>query len=393
MTRSNGVPTFIRLTFVMFMYWIVAALCMHSFMERWGFREGSQGFNLGNMLTYSAPRPFAYRVFMPMLVNATADAIPAAIKTRIQPSLEQYSRVYQQYFKYNVRPFSFDSWTPDYALKYHITYFYDFCFLFGTMLILRALLQQCFPGMEAVSDVAPAAFVLLLPPVYLQGGYLYDFPELFFMAGCYYAAFSGRLWWLLLLLPLSVLNKESNILLPVLLLPLLFMRQPQLSLKLWIPQLLPLILAAVLAGIAFAATRIVFANAGGSQVSHWFVSNLHFWATLRPYLDFTSIYAAAIPFPKPQNIVFLVPLLLLAGYRWAQKPQWLKWLLIVAVAVNAPLLLLFGKHDEIRNLSLIFVPLFLVCCHSWALIYRHEPIVATADSNNNSAELTTKLAL
>jgi hypothetical protein len=332
-------------------------------MERWGFSDDAYRYDFASTLAYSAARPFAYRVLMPALVNGTAAAIPHRAKVSLGDYFEKKSLVYQRFYRKDKGQNAANAWTKDYELKYHLAYYYELIFLFGAMLMLRALARACHPDAPALYDAAPVVYALFLLPAYLRGGHIYDFPEMFFLAACSHAAVTRKVQWLVLLLPLAVLNKESDILLLILLSPLLVTALQSRG------ALAAVMSSALLAVLVFVGTRVVFAGNPGGQVEFYLPENLRFWSKPGPYLDFTAVYAPGVPFPKLQSVFFSVPLLLLVARQWTLKPQWLRRMLVIATVVNVPLLLLFGAIDEIRNLSLIFVPIYLACCHSLRMLY------------------------
>jgi hypothetical protein len=346
----------IHLALIFLVYWATACLCLNSYMERWGFRAGG---GLDRMMTYTAPRPFAYRVLVPVIVNNITAAIPTQFKASLYDYFDQSSEVRKRYFGGN----NTDTWDADYSLKYHLTYFIDFLSLFGLILLLRQLCLVCYPGCRQLADFAPLPFAILLPLIFLRGGYFYDFPELLLLAGSFHAALRKRIWQLAFLVPLAVLNKEPDVLLPILLAPILFSSLPRMR------ALIVTVVLLMVGGAVFLFLRVSFAGNAGSGVEYHLPENLRYWASLRSFLGFTSILAPAIPFPKIQNVLFAIPLAALLFWRWREKPVYVKQLFCLALVVNAPLLLFFGNADEIRNLSLTFISAYLAYCHSMLSMY------------------------
>ena len=66
------------------------------------------------------------------------------------------------------------------------------------------------------------------------------------------------------------------------------------------------------------------------------------------------------------GLLVLVPLLGFLAASFRHMPRPVRNSLCVALAVNLPLLLLFCYRDELRNLSLVFVPALIALASAWA---------------------------
>jgi len=331
------------------LYWAAAVTCTNSFMERWGFRENAEGhFGFETMLNGEATRPWAYRVLVPSGVKFAADSLIENSQIEQSNYFLESSGVHERYFRGAA-----ERWTPEMALRYHVGLAAIVGSLFVFLWLLRSLAVRFDIDNPVLRDLAPLAFTLLLPLAFLKGGYLYDFPELLLIGCCFLAATSAPLW-LLLLIPVAVLNKETAILLPLILAPLLVdLEKPKRGL---------LLLAGSLLGglIAFLAVRQMMAGNPGGSVEFHLVDNLAFWLRPASYLDFSMMLGAGMPMPKMHGLVVIVPLalLLMLGFRSADVR--LRRVFLIALAINVPLLLFFGDKDELRNLSLLFVPIYLL---------------------------------
>ena len=333
------------------LYFALSAMATNAFMQRWGFRElPGVAFSFQRMLDGSARRPWAYRVLVPQTVNAVASACPQALEIRLQAYLLKDSGVKDRYFR------GADAdWTLDYALRYHIAYGLVFLSLFTTLWLLRSLPAKFGIRNPWLNDLAPLAFATLLPLAYLNGGYLYDYPELIFLAGSFVLIHS-RAWALPLLIPLATLNKETALLIPILLLPVVATQPVDTRRR---------ALAAL--GIAFVAGTVTYlivqwlhrANTGGLAEPH-LALNARYWIDPRNYLfGFSSIFAAGLPTAKPLNIVVLGSVITLGVSSWRRVSVTIRRMLIVALAVNVPLVLALSYQDELRNLSLSFMPIYV----------------------------------
>jgi hypothetical protein len=285
---------------------------------------------------------------VPKLASFAVRLTPGTRRAELFGKLES-SKLHERF----VRPDAAVEWTPDFALAYHFAYYANVIFLFACLLSLRAGLRQL-PGIAPLAaELGPTSFGILLPIVFLQGGHVYDFAELFFLASTFAIAVSPAYWLLCAWVPLAIINKETAILLPVVMLPSLWLRQgPARALQ----------VSAVSAGLGACllfAIRIRFANNAGAPVEDHLRENLAFWFSGRAYFQFTSILAPGVPFPKPQNPLLLLPLLSMLAVGWKCAPWDERAWLVLVSALNLPLLLCFGWNDEIRNLSLMLVPMFV----------------------------------
>jgi len=209
---------FSREAFILLIYMAVSASVLNTFMETRSLREGSAEFGFSKMLDGSADRPYVYRQFVPIIANYAANLIPPEEQLGfVERYLDQY-HLKQLYFgksKYHMKD-TIEVWTPEYAIKYHIVYLMLFLSLLGTLYCLRALIPAVSSNENPLIPFVPALFILLLPLSFMHGNYYYDFAELLFLSLLLLTAIKGYYAWWLLLLPLAVLNKESNILVPFL---------------------------------------------------------------------------------------------------------------------------------------------------------------------------------
>lgn len=344
--RIERVSYLILLTLL---YWAAAVTCTNAFMERWGFRENAEGvFGFETMLNGDATRPWAYRILVPAGVKLTADTLNEHSQIAQSNYFEESSGVRARYFR--GAP---DRWTSLFRLQYHLALAVIVSSLFAFLCLLRTLAARFQIGNALLRDLAPLAFALLLPLAFLKGGYMYDFPELLLIGACFLAAVAAPAW-LLALIPIAVLNKETAILLPLILAPLLVDRaQPRRGLL--------LLGGSLFAGLVpFLAVRHAMAANPGGSVEFQLADNVAYWLRPSSYLDFSMVLGAGMPMPKMQGLVVLAPLLvmLVLGFRSADTK--LRQVFLIALAINAPLLLFFGDKDELRNLSLLFIPIYLL---------------------------------
>jgi hypothetical protein len=335
-------------------YFAVAGMTTNAFMTRWSFREDgltASGFRFQTMLEGHATRPWAYRVLMPQLTEHIAAATPDSVKQRLSGYLMTESGVRDRYFRAPK-----DQWTRDLALRYHLAYGLVFFSVFATLWLLRGLPHRFGVPESPLTDLAPLAFGALLPLAYLSGGYMYDFPELMFLTSSFAVA-CWNPWGLVALVPIATLNKETALLAPILVAPIILMRHSTARKA----NLTALAVTLALGILTYALVRSAMAGNPGGSVEVHIRDNLIYWINPRNYLfGFSGIYSAGLPTPKFLNILILPALLIVGKAAWKRAPTELRYLVLVAMVINLPLLAAFGDRDELRNLSLLFVPLYLL---------------------------------
>ena len=365
-------------TLILILYAAVSAWCVHSLFDRWGLMENADRFDFESMLSHEAHRPWAYRVLMPALVNSTYDLLPepakqavAAVSVRPRMGYDPESHLYhvtsQTLQKYYAVPV--EQLTEKVRVKYHIAYAYVFASLLGALLLLRALTRFFFPGQDFLGDFGPLGFGILLPLTFRGGGYLYDFPEILFLCAAFYAA-ARQSPFLALVLPLAVLNKESN----VLLIPVLAAGHAPFRGAPWKRNAI-FVLSAVAAVTAFSAVRIGASGNPGSGAEYHLPTNLRFWLDPMTYVSWNAViapYSPFVPFPSGSNPVLIAMVVGFCALGWRSKPRTVRRWLLGAAVLCVPLMLVFGSSDEVRNLSLCFVPMYLAACHTLASLYGLE---------------------
>jgi hypothetical protein len=337
----------------------VCAMVLNIFMQTRSLEEGSKSFGLAAMLDGSAERPYVYRHLVPMIASNAAELIPAEDRDAfVKYHFDKY-HLKQQYFgKAKYANQTIEPWTPSYAIKYHFVYLMMFLSLVGLAYLLRFLGGALIQGTQLFVLTMPILFLLLLPMSFIHGDFFYDFPELFFLCGLLLAAAKSHYKWWVILLPLATLNKESNVLVPLLYLPMVVSNANSWRKK------TSIIFSVVVSLAAYCYVKFIFSgNPGGTAV--WQLgNNVEFWLTPGNYFLWHDFYAPMIQFPRGINILYIALLASLIGYGWKESPQEIRKLLIMALLINIPLWLVFCHYDEMRNLSFIFLPLYLFAAQS-----------------------------
>jgi hypothetical protein len=337
-------------------YVFTAALVLNAFMSQWGFRGENSPFGFERMLSYSAERPYVYRVLSPTVINAAAAMVPDVLVADRQTWLLEESPL----LRYRQPQ---ESWSVEKSVKWHVAYFYLFACLLGVLYAARVLTRSVYDVTPLFADFAPIVALLFLPLTFHFGGYLYDFAELALMLLCLIALVKSRLTWFYPLYLLAILNKESNVLISVFFFAVMYDALPR-------KRLLAHCAVQVAAGaLILLALRIVFLDNGGSQALLSFPLNLLFWLSPSAYWNFITPYAPLIPVPRGANLISLFLLVFLVSWAWSHKPGAVRRLVLLSAACNLPLFLLFAFLDEIRNLSITFPAIYLVGCHTVHDVY------------------------
>lgn len=352
-----------RETLVLLLYMAAGAMALNVFMQTRSFEEGSKQFGLAAMLAGEAERPFVYRQLLPIVANFVVERIPAAEREAfVQYHLDRY-HLKQRYFEKARYPNkNSEIWTPSYAIAFHVVYVINFLSLLGLAYLLRFLLKRIVRAEEWLALVAPMFFLLFLPLSFMHGNFFYDIPELFFLAGLLLAAVKGKYLWWVLLLPLAVLNKESNVLVPLLYAPVI-------AITLKGKNKIFFACSAILLSLLgyFYIKNQFFDNLGGTTSWHLW-ENIRFWLAPGNYFLWHDFYVPMIPFPRGINFLFLGILISLLAFAWRNITPLLKGLLLMALTVNLPLWLAFCYRDEMRNLSFVFLPIFLIASYAFSIL-------------------------
>lgn len=352
-----------REALVLLLYMAMTAMLLNVFMQSRSFEEGSAEFGLEHMLEGTANRPYVYRQLIPIAVNRLVSLIPEnEHEAFVQYHLDKY-HLKQLYFckARHLNP-TCDTWTPTYSLKFHAVYIITYVGLLATLYCCRGLIAAEISKEPLLQVSCPIFFSLLLPLSFLHGNFYYDFMELLFLSALLLTALKRNYGYWLLLLPLAVLNKESNILTPLLYFAILFERCIKPIERLCV------MLAIGLSGLVFAYIKQRYLmNTGGTAYWQLF-KNIAFILTPKNYLLWDDMYIPLIPFPRGLNLLWLSLVAYLTFSDFTKKSSTLKVTLLIAFAVNVPLWLAFCEQDEMRNLSFLFFPLFLLTSQTWAKI-------------------------
>ena len=354
-----GANFFSREGMILLLYVVAAASTLDNEMRIRGLEEGSPRYGLEVMLDGSADLPFVKRQLLPQIANRVADFKPFRNHAGIyEYRLEKYELKEAYYGKARYKEGEPGEWTPTYAVKYHIIYLLMFCSLLGTLYALRWLGLALLPRGNRLAVLLPVAFVMLLPLTFMHGSFMYDFTELFFLAALLLSAARGWYFWWLILLPVAVINKETAILAPLLYAPLILI-----NCRTW-AQRVPGLVSLVIAGGVFWFIGHTYAgNAGGTTEWH-LAKNVDFWTDLSNYKLWHAFIAPVILMPRGFNLLLFGVLACLIYRKGRSLSPVLYYLFGTAAVINLPLFFLFTYRDETRNLSMLFIPLYLLVAYA-----------------------------
>ena len=354
---------FTREAFILLVYMAVSASVLNIFMQTRSLKETSAEFSISKMMDGSAYLPYVYRQLVPIIANYAVKLIHPEEQTEfVEDNLNKY-HLRQFYFGKSKEVLDYnyiiqDNWSPDYAIKYHIVYIIVFLSLLGTLYCLRGLIPAILISNNPLTPFLPIIFVLLIPLSFMHGNFFYDFLEFFFLSVLLLSSIKGCYAWWLLLLPLAVLNKESNIIVPLLYAPVIIANSLHWRSRIFIA-----------IGFLISITVFLFIK----QKYNMNLGNPFIWQLepkviflLNPenYFLWSDFYAPMIPFPRGFNIFLLIVLAKLLFWQWKKKPHFAKKLFFIALIINIPLFIFLCQTDEIRNLSFLFLPIYLLSVHT-----------------------------
>ncbi|HHI02241.1 MAG: hypothetical protein DRP51_04285 [Candidatus Zixiibacteriota bacterium] len=356
--RVDKYSSHFRYIFLALLYFVVCLVVLNTFMDLNGFRGDSERFGFNKMMTYTAERPFAYRVLTPVLINGIVSLIPESAIAKLEKDLLHDSNLLR-YVDVT------ENWDAVLSAKYHLTYFYLFLCLLIAIYALRKLTGIICNPPAAVLDFAPALAFIFLPMTFIHGGYMYDFPELMFYIVTLVLILKSRWPLYYLIFPLAVLNKEVGFFIILFFAVLKFREMPK-------PVFWRHIAAQLIIGLAILVfIRILFADNPEPLYSSRIITNLLFWINPLSYFKFYETYAPLLGIPRGGNIISLFLLIFAVLYKWKEKPVQIRTLFKYSAIVMLPLFLFLGNRDEIRGLALLFPLIYLLAVPTFIGLYNN----------------------
>lgn len=230
-------------------------------------------------------------------------------------------------------------------------------------LLLSSVLYD-FTNNIVASIAASCISILLIPVIMTVGGYFYDPPEWLFFTVGFKIAKKYNIWFLLPLSLIATLNKESFLFFIPTLLPLLLSRYSKMN------TILPFVSAIGLSIIMNLIIKHSFSMNPGFIMENHFWHNLLFYCNPNNYLQWEFTYS--ILMPKGFNIVNVVIIVMIIGSTWQSIIKPIRQSFIIALTISVPLLIGCCWEAELRNMSLLFVPLSIMIAQYISQIINHE---------------------
>jgi hypothetical protein len=342
--------------FIVLAYALTASSAQHSFLQKWRTLS-KEPYPFEKIVGFSTPRPYVYRVLMPVLVNEMFKIEPIR-------RLASSSRFTERGASFYDRSSKVREWNSELQTKYIISGFLSFAFMIVALYSLRGMTQTLYPSCRLLADVGPVLFGVMLPLSFRgDSGFIYDSSELGLLSLGLYLLLANRLSLFIAVLPFMIINKESNIIILLFSAVILFFQCPRSKAT------LHLLIQSIVGLSPFFLIKWHFADHPGGSVEFQLWDNLWFWSKPKTYLTFITTSVFFIPFPNLSNVLLLPLIAWLAFSNWYKKPALLRTLFVAAVLINVPLFLLFSYQDEFRNLSLMFPIYYLLACHTLLRFY------------------------
>ncbi len=323
------------------LYFAVSSAVLDSFHDHWAMGDKWRKSRFNRAIHYKVPPPFVYRVLTPWLVNTIAERVPPAAHQALAATGQRLRQ------RYALR----DENDSEYAIAHYLI----FVSLLGTLLAWRSNLTALGLGPPAFRDFTPPLALTLLPMTFMRGGFIYDAPELLLTALA--LTFFLRRRWIpfYLTFALAVLNKESDILLPVWFLAAFLCHRD------WRFLLRHAAISVATGAPIFLAVKLHFADRPVDPFKLLLRGNLQYLATPSTYWSGFDIYAEAIPAPEGFHLFNLFVLTALLVLTWRLPELREVWLICVGTGLALlPFFLLFGYRDEIRVFGPAYAALVLL---------------------------------
>ncbi len=352
-------------------YCIAASQAIESFSYKWTTVASNDSFGLKSVLDGSNPKPFAYRLLIPSVINGVVDHCP---KQWLHPILERSKMALDSVIGYNhENNHKFVELDDKVASSYGLIVILDFVVFVTTLFLLRNLTKLLIVNDSHHDnffvDFSPILFSLMIVISYrTHNGFVYDHFELFALVAYIYFSWKHNHISSTITLALAILNKETAFFFPVFGLAISYIRNQGLSLpKNWI-----IIIEFVVVIAGFISIRYMLRDHPGGPFEWHLPDNADFWMSTMPYLALTTPHFQLIPLPKPSNIIVLLPILFSIFGFWNKKPAVIRITLLISACINLPLFFAFCYRDEFRNLSLMFPFMYLAATHTIYMHYTKE---------------------
>lgn len=343
----NTSGLYYRVCCVMF-FFVAAAASFNGYYDKWQFREaGSNDFrpesSLDAMLNGTAARPYVYRQLLPETANW--------LNTRLsKPAIDQVANKY-------IHPRrSFDAGSdnspliqnPSYTVRYLIVYGLVFVFAWIATFAMFLLCRE-FGNSPLTAALAAVTMILLVPYFMTRSGYLWDYPELAFMAIAAWMALRFDWWWIIPVAALATWNKESFLFFTLSLYPVIRLRKSRGA------AIVAICVLALTCAAVYGTIWLHFRQNSGGVVQYQLMPQIRY--LLSPLQAFEREKTYGVIYFSGLNLLTSAMLVWTAWRGWRYLPRHMRRHAQIAAVINFPLFLMFVYPGEIRDLSLLYVTL------------------------------------
>jgi hypothetical protein len=336
---------------------VLSAWVVSVFLSHWSLLDGFPRNGLSRFLESKAYKPFAYRVLAPAIVNGADAALPESVRTvladRVAPALR--ARYLEPLFvvwePFGVNAPARADWERSH---YRSAYVLMVLLMFGSLAGAVFLIHDTARMLGASAAGAFGAMLLyaaVLPTLFLNGGYFYDFTEQLFALLLLCCVLRQRWLLSLIVVALMQLNKETALLMVLFVLPFVWRSLRGRSVAWIVPQL-------AACGALLWWVRSKFAGSQGESSEWHLPGNLEFWSDPANWIATEDLYSVNFPLPRITFFCFGLAALLIGWIR-RNSPTPALVAATLAFATLLSLLVTKGFRDEWRNLSLA-VPLLVL---------------------------------
>ena len=350
------------------LFFMAAAASFNGFYDKYRLLDTDEFGNLAGRIAFerfvdgTANRPFIYRQ---MLLN-----IANFIDSHVSQSAKHYIFTRYVHGGVSVGRDPYDSLVlhdPHYSLRYMLIYVIVFLFAWAAVYALYAT-AKIVGNPPAVAAISAIALILFIPYCEVNAGFYYDYPELFFFAIVVYLALRVKWWWLVPVAALATWNKESFLLFTPALYPLIRTRLSRPA-SLAANGVIALVCAAV-----YEIVRIRFRNNPGGTVEIHLGEQMH--SLLHPAVLLQREWNYGLLSFGGLNVITVILLIATVWRGWVLLPTAIQRYSLVAAVINVPLFVLFCAAGELRDLSMLYVPLLLLVAANLRAFSEAAPVAA-----------------
>ena len=333
-------------------FFVAAAASFNGFYDKWHFRDidvsttGSPSFCFESMVDGTAARPYVYRQLLPMVANWIDLHVPKQLTARLF-ALKSESGISLPKVLFNSPTAQNQAYFLRYLIVYVVTFLFAWLSVYAMYLLCKSL------GYPPATAAFSAIIMILLMPYFMDvGGYFYDYPELAFLSLAAWMAFNFEWWWMLPVVALATMNKESFLLFIPTLYPLLRRRTSRVH-ALVGTGALGLTCAAV-----YWILRLHFQYNPGGTVELHVIDQIQFM--LHPSIWFLYEKTYGMELIRGLNPLSVTLAMWTLWRGWRSLPQAFQRHAKIAAVISFPLFILFCAPGELRDLSFLYITFLLL---------------------------------